>query len=147
MMSKTQEINVLGNCQARSHRKKYQVALESDKLNPSFVVYDCNDHNKATTATKVSMLDARYNSSGKMNTEQRRGLVKWLNSACDVTGFRHMTNWQRAIVTFNQNAIKMTHDWEKFTSGVKRYNKNKWKFNKFKFALPIDMPMPDYSQL
>ena len=146
-MTTSPEIIVLGSVQERTHRKKYQVALETDKLNPSFVIYDCNDHNKSKSESTVSLLDAKYTSDNKMFKDQIIGLVKFLQSTCKTTGFKHMTNWQRAIVTFNQHAIKMEHDWEKFTKNVKKYNKTKWKFNKFKFALPIDMVMPDYSQL
>ena len=146
-MTKTTEINVLGSAQVSTHRKKYQVTLESTKDNPSISIYDYHDHNKATNSASISMLDAKYNGSNKMNREQMISLVRFLESKSGVTGFKNMTNWQRAIVLFNQRFISMEHNWEKFTTNVKRHNKNKWKYNKFKFALPIDLPMPDYSSL
>lgn len=143
-MSKTKEINVLGCGQQRTHRKKYQIALEADKNNPSFVIYNHRDRSKATRASRVSLLDGTYTGMNKLNREQLYSLVRFLESDCKATGFRHLTNWQRALIMFNESVINLGRNWERFTKRVKRNNREKWKSNKYKFALPIDLKMPDY---
>lgn len=146
MSNKTKEINVLGCGQQRSHRKKYQIALEANKNNPSFVIYNHRDRSKANRASSVSLVNGTYNGVNKLNREQLYSLVRFLEANCKATGFRHLTNWQRAIIMFNESVINIGRNWERFSTRVKRTNRNKWKSNKYKFALPIDMPMPNYME-
>lgn len=147
-MKTTKVINMLGCAQVSSHRKKNQVNLESTKTNPSLAFYNSHDQSKATAAASISMLDAKYNNNAmKLNKQEKVSLVRFLEAPAETIGFDNLNNWQRAIVLFNQQFINMNIDWTKFTMRHKKRNANKWKFNKFKFALPIDMPMPDYSQL
>lgn len=104
------------------------------------------DHARPSSASKVARIKLRspeyvkehadYLEEWTLNASEKKTLLNLLQST--YTRDKRITNWQQIIVTYNDDFFNI--DPEDTISG-------NIDFDKYPDALPIDLPMPDYTKL
>ena len=122
---------------------------------PYFKFYNGDDVHRGVEVARISYERAEYvetHSSGghplfRLSHKQKKALVKFFNEPFD--NDPTITNWQYAIIQHNNEKCRkgavsgrsLHIDFRKLTRAVKDADPE------LKFALPIDLPMPNYMAL
>lgn len=147
------EMAKLGDAQYKKKGKKWEIYIDSHQTKlgePYFKYYDSYSYLTAEHVARISFLEPRYiihhsyPPPFELDRIQKLALLKFLTApAPDV--YRGLSNWQRGIIIFNNQNVSSSYDgWSKLTT--EKMNNMKLT-GRMRFALPIDLPMPDYMQL
>lgn len=157
-----QEIDAMANVYSS---QKYGISLQVNPDQgraglPYFKAYNSYQYTKATSVARISMEMPTYivhkNSDGKtnwvLNNKERQHLMLALqdNSRLLVVGFGRINVWQALILFYNSEKIGLPHE---LTMRLTRKNRVDFLseygkvYDNLRFALPIDLPTPDYTKL
>lgn len=154
------EMASLGKARLKSKGKSWFVAVHYDpdrRGDPYFRFYSTPQYSKNAPAARISFIEARYiihpkadNKHFNLDPKQKKALMKFMNSKSTKNGYEGYTNWQTAIMKFNDEAVQDKPGylkWQQCTRAFMEANKRLFSRGQLKNALPIDLPMPDYTQL
>ena len=143
------EMALLGQAQQKEKGKKWEVSLDSNQTRlgePYFKFYNAFTYRKATKVARISFLEPRYVIHRgypfhfKLDAVQKQALMKFLTAPAKGLFPDSFTNWQAALVTYNvQNIDYQFRQWYDFDANELRKARGR-----MRFALPIDLPMPNY---
>ena len=111
---------------------------------PYFKILDSYSYQKAKKMARIAFKEPRYihrkDSDGKidwkLDSKEKKMLVRHLNSESNMFGEKYNV-WQQAIILFNLN----------LQFSMKDILINTINNHIYKEALPIDLPIPDYTKL
>ena len=145
------EMAVVGQIRDKSRRFKYNVIVdsESDRVGePYFKLFDKPNRIEAKQSLRVSFKEPKaiYHSDGYKPIPITKKLGEFINDFMRKPNkqFPEYTNWQFSIIMFNSQSgrVPSNTQFSKLTQKVIDRNPQK-----YKFCIPIDLPMPDYTLL
>ena len=145
------EMATVGQVRLDAYGKTCKLGVDGNftrRGEPYFKYYNSSSPKTATGVARISFLAPRYIiHSGyplcfKLTREHKEALLRFLHEEPIRTRFAGMTNWQLAITFYNEeNYSELGIDWDTFTKEEQAtYGKN----SLARFALPVDLPMPNY---
>lgn len=154
------EMASIGQAQLKSKGKKYFVAVHYDPNrigDPYFRFYKTSSFQKNAQCARISFFEAKYvihpdasNKHFNLDSKQKKSLIKFMNSASSKNDYEQYTNWQTAIMKYNDEAVMEKPNglkWQQCTQAFMKANKRMFSRGQLRNVLPIDLPMPDYGQL
>ena len=127
--------------------------LITDLTNPYFRFYSEIERRNDIPCACISFLTSRYinnpfvNDSFKLSPELKQALVDFLTAPYDE--IYNCTRWEYMLAKYNWENIVIVNwhicDWLQLTSEKKKKIKNVP--SRMQYALPCDLPMPNYLQL
>lgn len=118
-----------------------------------FLLYNNCRYTKATQTARISFMASSYilPSDWTLNCEDCNRLIQVLRSANILTFDNHHSSvWESLIVFYNSERIGLPFELSlqitraNRTKFIERYDKE---YDDLHLALPIDLPMPDYTKL
>lgn len=145
------EMALIGRICDKHNVPKYALVVDECNTyigNPYFKIFNSSNRGNATEVARISFLEPKILvHKGLPQMKITKSIAKLINDFLAAKNKRnkHRTNWQEAIAYYNDYNGRVDNvdvDFDELTQEV--IDKNP---ELFKYCLPIDLPIPDYTEL
>lgn len=154
------EMTSIGRAQLKPKGKKWFMSVHYDpqrRSDPYFMFYDAPTFQRNAPCARIAFREPRYivrpdnsNKHFNLSSIEKKALVRFMNSPSDDGRYEGLTNWEMSIMLYNREAVqdKLSNlKRSQCTRAFMEANKCMFSRGQLRNFLPIDLPMPDYTQL